>query len=81
MLHHSLRYTQLQLELLPLQCRGRLVFSDLHVSLKTLDTCCQVLRRVREEAAARDAGILFLGVWKFRRMTDHQSRQYMHKEA
>lgn len=45
-----------------MQCRGRLVFSDLHVSPKTLDTCCQVLRRVREEAAAREAGILFLGV-------------------
>ncbi|KAK9831419.1 hypothetical protein WJX81_003210 [Elliptochloris bilobata] len=38
-----------------------LVFSDLHVSTKTVDTCCQVLRCVREEAAARDAGVLFLG--------------------
>ena len=37
------------------------VFSDLHVSLKTADVACQVLRRVREEAEARNAGILFLG--------------------
>lgn len=37
------------------------VFSDLHVSLKTADVACQVLRRVREEAQARKAGILFLG--------------------
>lgn len=37
------------------------VFSDLHVSHKTVDVACQVLRRVREEAEARDAGVLFLG--------------------
>ncbi len=37
------------------------VFSDLHVSHKTVDVACQVLRRVREEAVARDAGVLFLG--------------------
>ena len=37
------------------------VFSDLHVSLKTADVACQVLRRVREEAEARNAGVLFLG--------------------
>lgn len=37
------------------------VFSDLHVSLKTADVACQVLRRVRKEAEARNAGILFLG--------------------
>lgn len=37
------------------------VFSDLHVSHKTVDVSCQVLRRVREEAVARDAGVLFLG--------------------
>ncbi|BDA43191.1 hypothetical protein COCOBI_04-2030 [Coccomyxa sp. Obi] len=37
------------------------VFSDLHVSHKTVDVACQVLRHVREEAVARDAGVLFLG--------------------
>lgn len=37
------------------------VFSDLHVGFKTADVACQILRRVRLEAAARDAGILFLG--------------------
>ena len=37
------------------------VFSDLHVGLRTIDVACQVLQRVREEAAARNAGILFLG--------------------
>ena len=36
-------------------------FSDLHVGLRTVDVACQVLRRVKEEAAARNAGILFLG--------------------
>ena len=41
----------------------RLVFSDLHVSTKTVDTCCRVLQCVREEAAARDAGIIFLGAY------------------
>ena len=38
------------------------VFSDLHVGLRTVDVACQVLQRVREEAAARNAGILFLGM-------------------
>lgn len=37
------------------------VFSDLHVSVKTTEVACQVLQRVREEAAARNAGVLFLG--------------------
>ena len=37
------------------------LFSDLHVSYKTLDVCCEVLDRVKQEAAARNAGILFLG--------------------
>ena len=37
------------------------VFSDLHVSLKTTEVACAVLRRVQQEAAARDAGVLFLG--------------------
>ncbi|KAJ9530146.1 hypothetical protein QJQ45_023431 [Haematococcus lacustris] len=37
------------------------VFSDLHVSVRTLPTCLQVLRRVRAEAKARGAGVLFLG--------------------
>lgn len=41
--------------------RQWVVFSDLHVSVKTVEVACQVLQRVREEAAARNAGVLFLG--------------------
>lgn len=41
-----------------------LAFSDLHVSLRTRRVCLQVLERVQEEAAARGAGVLFLGVWE-----------------
>jgi len=37
------------------------MFSDLHVSVKSLDVCVSVLRKVKKEAAARKAGILFLG--------------------
>jgi hypothetical protein len=37
------------------------VFSDLHVSSKTLDASVEVLRRVHEEARRRQAGVLFLG--------------------
>lgn len=37
------------------------VFSDLHVSTKTIDVAVQVLRAVHSEAVRRDAGILFLG--------------------
>ena len=37
-------------------------FSDLHVSTSTLAVCCDVLRRVHDEALARRAGILFLGM-------------------
>lgn len=37
------------------------MFSDLHVSHKTLDTAVAVLRRVHEEARSRGAGVLFLG--------------------
>lgn len=37
------------------------VFSDLHVSPRTVGVSVEVLRRVHEEAVARDAGILFLG--------------------
>jgi hypothetical protein len=37
------------------------VFSDLHVSNKTMQSALEVLRRVHEEAASRQAGILFLG--------------------
>eukprot|EP00803_Ostreobium_quekettii_P002855 evm.model.scf_168.7 EVM.evm.TU.scf_168.7 scf_168:47481-47906(+) len=44
------------------------VFSDLHVSSKTLDTCMAVLRRVREEAEERSAGIVFLGAKHWRRL-------------
>jgi hypothetical protein len=43
------------------QMQRWLVFSDLHVTYKTLDVCRQVLRRVKAEAKAREAGILFLG--------------------
>lgn len=37
------------------------VFSDLHVSRKSLEPCLEVLQKVHQEAQARDAGILFLG--------------------
>lgn len=37
------------------------MFSDLHVSVKTLDVCIRVLQKIKREAAARKAGILFLG--------------------
>jgi hypothetical protein len=37
------------------------VFSDLHVSNKTMQSALEVLRRVHEEADSRQAGILFLG--------------------
>jgi hypothetical protein len=37
-------------------------FSDLHVSHRTADVAVEVLRRVRAEAEARGAGVLFLGV-------------------
>ena len=43
------------------------VFSDLHVTPSTLDTCLQVLRRVHDTAVAKDAGIVFLGdFWHLR---------------
>jgi len=38
------------------------VFSDLHVSPKTLDVCLEVLREVRDAARLRGAGVLFLGM-------------------
>ena len=37
------------------------MFSDLHVSVKTLATCIAVLKKVKQEATKRKAGILFLG--------------------
>lgn len=37
------------------------MFSDLHVSTRTLNTCIDVLRKIKQEAEARQAGILFLG--------------------
>ena len=37
------------------------MFSDLHVSVKSLHVCIAVLRKVKKEAAARKAGVLFLG--------------------
>lgn len=38
-----------------------IIFSDLHVSVKTLGVCISVLRRIKKEAVARKAGIVFLG--------------------
>jgi hypothetical protein len=44
-----------------------IVFSDLHVTPRTLPVCLEVLKKVREEAAARSAGVLFLGdFWHLR---------------
>ncbi|GAX81140.1 hypothetical protein CEUSTIGMA_g8573.t1, partial [Chlamydomonas eustigma] len=43
------------------QPRHWVVFSDLHVTVKSLGTCLQVLKRVHKEAVQRDAGIMFLG--------------------
>ncbi|KAL3137671.1 hypothetical protein ABBQ38_004946 [Trebouxia sp. C0009 RCD-2024] len=37
------------------------MFSDLHVSVKTLGVCISVLRTIKKEAVARKAGIVFLG--------------------
>ncbi len=37
------------------------VFSDLHVRQQSLPTCLAVLRTVKAEAAARDAGVICLG--------------------
>ena len=37
------------------------VFSDLHLSPKTLNTCLAVLRRVHAEAARRKCPVYFLG--------------------
>jgi DNA repair exonuclease SbcCD nuclease subunit len=37
------------------------VFTDLHCSPASLDTCLEVLKRVHELAVERDAGVLFLG--------------------
>ena len=37
------------------------MFSDLHVSVKTLNVCISVLRKIKTEAVARKAGIVFLG--------------------
>lgn len=39
------------------------VFTDLHCSAATMDTCLQVLDRVHAIAVARNAGIVFLGDW------------------
>ena len=38
-----------------------IMFSDLHVSVKTLKVCISVLRKIKKEAVARKAGIVFLG--------------------
>jgi len=45
----------------PSDCKW-VVFSDLHVSPKTLDVCLEVLREVRDAARLRGAGVLFLGM-------------------
>jgi len=38
-----------------------IVFSDLHVSKRTMETCKEVLQKVHDEAVATRAGVLFLG--------------------
>ena len=38
-----------------------IVFSDLHVSKRTMETCRRVLERVHAEALKREAGVVFLG--------------------
>ena len=42
-------------------CTHMLLFSDLHLSPRTYDTCMQVLRRVHREAVQRNATVGFLG--------------------
>lgn len=49
------------------------MFSDLHVSVKTLDVCISVLRKIKREAAARKAGILFLGNSVMPKLSSHTS--------
>lgn len=44
------------------QVNGWVVFSDLHVSTRTLPVCLEVLRRVHREATERNAGVEF-GFW------------------
>lgn len=43
--------------------RQWVVFTDLHCSPGTLDTCLEVLDRIHVEAVKRQAGIAFLGDW------------------
>jgi hypothetical protein len=43
--------------------RRFVVFSDLHLSPRTLPTCLSVLAAVRDAAAERRAGVVFLGDW------------------
>lgn len=43
------------------QTKQWVVFSDLHVSSKTIDTSLEVLQYVHQQAKDRKAGILFLG--------------------
>lgn len=45
------------------------MFTDLHCSPSTLDTCLQVLQKVHAEALERNAGILFLGDFWHHRAT------------
>jgi hypothetical protein len=40
---------------------GWVVFSDLHMSQKTMGVALQTLQRVHQEAKERAAGVLFLG--------------------
>ena len=38
-----------------------IIFSDLHVSKRTMETCKEVLERVHAEAVEKKCGVLFLG--------------------
>jgi hypothetical protein len=40
---------------------GWVVFSDLHMSQRTMGVALQTLQRVHQEAKERAAGVLFLG--------------------
>ncbi|CAM9232891.1 unnamed protein product [Discosporangium mesarthrocarpum] len=61
--HHHIRIHTLDTSELPHGAvREWILFSDLHVSTRTLKVCLEVLDRVHEEAMKRDScGILFLG--------------------
>lgn len=49
------------------QMQEWVVFSDLHVCRRSLDTCLRVLDHVHTEAERRGAGVMFLGdFWHMR---------------